>query len=105
MRHLRELYKANEGGLVLWVDALCINQKDVEERTSQVQFMGKIYAQCEEVIVYLGDNLDHRSGHERLSPSANPGTSVEVERSYQYGALGVFNFLQDLGKKSSLNYT
>ncbi|KAF2874809.1 heterokaryon incompatibility protein-domain-containing protein [Massariosphaeria phaeospora] len=54
LRHLRHQYKE---GLVLWVDALCINQKDVEERTNQVKLMGRIYESCKSVIVYLGSNL------------------------------------------------
>jgi hypothetical protein len=57
LRHLRELYREGRRDLVLWVDALCINQDDVEERTEQVQLMGHIYAHCEEVIAYLGDRL------------------------------------------------
>jgi hypothetical protein len=57
LRHLRELHKADRDDFVLWIDALCINQGDVKERTSQVQMMGKIYAQSEEVVVYLGDRL------------------------------------------------
>jgi hypothetical protein len=57
LRHLRELHKADRHGFVLWIDALCINQKDVKERTSQVQMMGKIYARGEEVVVYLGYRL------------------------------------------------
>jgi hypothetical protein len=27
----------------LWVDAICINQNDLEERTAQVQMMGSIF--------------------------------------------------------------
>jgi hypothetical protein len=57
LRHLRELHKADKEDFVLWIDALAINQRDVKERTSQVQMMGKIYAQSEEVVVYLGDRL------------------------------------------------
>ncbi|TVY76061.1 Heterokaryon incompatibility protein 6 OR allele [Lachnellula suecica] len=43
-----------DAGLVLWVDALCINQEDVAERNSQVGMMGKIYENATEVIVWLG---------------------------------------------------
>jgi hypothetical protein len=38
----------------LWVDAICINQADLEERAQQVSVMGKIYASAEQVIVWLG---------------------------------------------------
>ncbi|KAH7069275.1 heterokaryon incompatibility protein-domain-containing protein [Paraphoma chrysanthemicola] len=38
----------------LWIDAVCINQKDVEEKGHQVQRMGQIYAEARRVIVWLG---------------------------------------------------
>jgi hypothetical protein len=40
-------------GLV-WVDALCINQKDHLERSKQVQLIGDIYKSAAQVIVWLG---------------------------------------------------
>ncbi|CAE7001178.1 HET domain containing protein [Pyrenophora teres f. teres] len=39
----------------------CIDQKNVGERTHQVELMGRIYARCTECIVYLGNNLDGTS--------------------------------------------
>lgn len=39
---------------VLWVDAICINQKDMEERSRQVQAMAMIYAKSSRVLVWLG---------------------------------------------------
>ncbi|TGO43539.1 hypothetical protein BOTNAR_2699g00010 [Botryotinia narcissicola] len=39
----------------IWVDALCINQKDLEERSWQVQMMGRVYAAASRVIVWLGE--------------------------------------------------
>lgn len=65
LRHLRERYT---DGLVLWVDALCINQRDIDERAKQVQLMGHIYQSCQEVIVYLGDRLE-RSTQSRQAPA------------------------------------
>ena len=38
----------------LWVDAICINQADVPERNHQVSQMQRIYADAEEVLVWLG---------------------------------------------------
>ena len=40
----------------IWVDAICINQLDLQERTQQVQLMGKIYEQAATVIVWLGED-------------------------------------------------
>ena len=38
----------------LWVDAICINQKDIPERTQQVQNMTEIYARARNVVVWIG---------------------------------------------------
>lgn len=38
----------------LWVDAACIDQTDVQERNHQVGQMQNIYADAEEVVVWLG---------------------------------------------------
>ncbi|KAK0516001.1 hypothetical protein JMJ35_002035 [Cladonia borealis] len=38
----------------IWVDAVCINQRDDPEKAVQVRMMGSLYSQAEEVIVWLG---------------------------------------------------
>ena len=38
----------------LWIDQISINQSDVVERSAQVQIMGRIYSQAEQVICWLG---------------------------------------------------
>lgn len=42
---------------VLWIDALCINQTDLEERKVHVQFMGQIYAQASKTVIWLGEGI------------------------------------------------
>lgn len=37
-----------------WIDAICINQDDLAERTHQVRFMGQIYSKASSVLVWLG---------------------------------------------------
>ncbi|KAH7333275.1 heterokaryon incompatibility protein-domain-containing protein [Rhexocercosporidium sp. MPI-PUGE-AT-0058] len=39
---------------VLWIDALCIDQENIEERSSQVSKMGSIYSSAKNVILWLG---------------------------------------------------
>lgn len=39
---------------LLWVDAVCINQDDVCERSKQVEIMGYIYRKAKNVEIYLG---------------------------------------------------
>ena len=42
----------------LWIDALCINQKDVYEKSHQVGLMARIYRTAESVKVWLGTGDD-----------------------------------------------
>jgi hypothetical protein len=49
----------------LWVDAICINQEDIEERESQVSIMGRIYSESAQVLVWLG--LEEPSDEAALS--------------------------------------
>ncbi|GAW23562.1 hypothetical protein ANO14919_131290 [Xylariales sp. No.14919] len=50
LRHLRNEEKER----ILWVDAVCINQDDLDERSSQVQLMQRIYSGASQVVVWLG---------------------------------------------------
>ncbi|MCJ1447875.1 MAG: hypothetical protein MMC23_008387 [Stictis urceolatum] len=56
LRALRDAQKAR----YLWVDAICINQKDLVERNTQVPNMDRIYGNAKGVCVWLG-NSDERS--------------------------------------------
>ncbi|KAI6364618.1 hypothetical protein MCOR25_005623 [Pyricularia grisea] len=38
----------------LWADAVCINQEDLDERTSQVELMGRIFAGAHRVLAWMG---------------------------------------------------
>ena len=42
----------------MWIDALCINQGDLQERTEQVSMMRDIYAHASGVVVWLGRSND-----------------------------------------------
>ncbi|KFA68957.1 hypothetical protein S40285_06997 [Stachybotrys chlorohalonatus IBT 40285] len=48
----------NEGLRTLWVDALCINQSDLDERSQQVSIMRDIYASAGHVLIWLGEGDD-----------------------------------------------
>jgi len=53
LRRLRSL--AKDVPAVYWVDAICINQKDDEERGHQVSMMRNIFEGANEVSVWLGE--------------------------------------------------
>jgi hypothetical protein len=47
-------YIQDDDDVILWVDSICINQQDSEEKRLQVQEMGKIYRNAFTTIVWLG---------------------------------------------------
>ncbi|KAI0975638.1 heterokaryon incompatibility protein-domain-containing protein [Xylaria arbuscula] len=50
--------ETNDDSRTLWVDAVCINQKDVEEKGHQVQLMKDIYSQTTRGLLWLGEEPD-----------------------------------------------
>ncbi|UPX17578.1 uncharacterized protein EKO05_0007923 [Ascochyta rabiei] len=54
LRHFLEAIRPRRKSRVVWTDAVCINQQDVGERSSQVQMMGDIYANAKMVYSFLG---------------------------------------------------
>ena len=42
----------------IWIDALCINQDDREEKAEQIPCMSAIYGRAERVVVWLGEHVD-----------------------------------------------
>jgi len=55
LRHLRAVSESR----TLWVDAICIDQSDLEERSYQVTLMSDIYRKASQVIVWLGPEDDN----------------------------------------------
>ncbi|KAF2799471.1 hypothetical protein K505DRAFT_230911, partial [Melanomma pulvis-pyrius CBS 109.77] len=54
LRHIRR----KRHNVVIWVDAICINQNDTKERNHQVQMMREIYMKADQVIAWLGEAKD-----------------------------------------------
>jgi hypothetical protein len=42
----------------IWIDAICINQQDIEERSCQVAQMSAIYKSAAKILIWLGESTD-----------------------------------------------
>ena len=60
LRDLRRRTRG-EGSRALWADAICIDQRNLEERERQVSIMGKIYSNAKRVVTYTGPEGDNSS--------------------------------------------
>lgn len=59
---------AETTGRVFWIDALCINQRDFDERSRQVRLMPFIYTRAQKVLLWLGNlaALDENPASSRM---------------------------------------
>jgi hypothetical protein len=88
----------------VWIDAICINQKDHSERAAQVSIMAEIYKSAKNVIVWLGKKdeftEDALTAMKRLSKiPKDKYSTIKVADWYNQEAV-----LRDLGT-SPLSYT
>ena len=54
LQHIR----STSEDVILWTDAICINQANKQEKGHQVRQMGNIYKAAEEVLIWLGPSND-----------------------------------------------
>lgn len=78
LRYLR----LQDEGRVLWIDALCINQMDLEERGHQVRNMAHIYSRARKVVAWLGP--DHNDAVKALQGLQHVGEQVEITSSFYF---------------------
>ncbi|KAF2177501.1 HET-domain-containing protein [Zopfia rhizophila CBS 207.26] len=74
---------------IIWVDAICINQADNEEKGYQIQSMGKIYGQATRVIVWLGKAEDDSDQALEAIRSAAEAESTNVSNNTQKAVLAL----------------
>jgi Heterokaryon incompatibility protein (HET) len=82
LRHIRSI--AEEQPQALWVDAICIDQSNVDERSLQVQIFHHIYASAERTWVWLGEKTQHTEHAVKILLLANNhGLHLFKPRNYQ----------------------
>ncbi|KAI0966041.1 HET-domain-containing protein [Xylaria arbuscula] len=109
----RSLYSAlcslrlRNGGRKLWIDALCINQGDHEEKKIQLALMKRVYQQAEKVIAYLPMSIEDQQNINELVPKIMQAINLHKEHqesnprteSGQRQYTGPFNSLFSLETK------
>jgi hypothetical protein len=69
---------------IMWVDAICINQKNPEEQGQQVQLMAKIYSNAHRVIVWLGEEaVEIKGALENIRLAANEELTERSKKEKQ----------------------
>ncbi|KAK4183149.1 heterokaryon incompatibility protein-domain-containing protein, partial [Podospora australis] len=77
---------------VLWIDAICINQHDDQEKSHQVQSMANIYASASRVTVWLGeagDDSDKALEMLRNAAEQQIGSSADTEKKQHQAVLAL----------------
>ncbi|KAH7417001.1 heterokaryon incompatibility protein-domain-containing protein [Cadophora sp. MPI-SDFR-AT-0126] len=75
----------------IWIDALSINQKNLDERSKQVSFMKDIYDNAKDVVIWLGEVADLaptaisliRRVAERARAVPGRSTGMDVTTTYE----------------------
>ena len=83
LRHLRW----PDSSRMLWVDAVCINQEDIEERGQQVQLMGEVYTQAQQVLAWVGEESESDVAVMELANPEESATFAPTLGNFPMGAV------------------
>lgn len=81
IRHLRYSDRSRK----IWIDAICLNQADDTEKSTQIPIMHLIYQRATQVVVYLG--VPSRESHLAMEYVRNVTATVEVGRQHEISDL------------------
>lgn len=59
--------RSSDGSMTIWIDALCINQRDAEEKMAQIPLMGDIYSSSFSTCIWLGKGSPESDEAARLA--------------------------------------
>ncbi|KAK3345337.1 heterokaryon incompatibility protein-domain-containing protein [Neurospora tetraspora] len=97
IRHL-ENGTGDKSSLWLWVDTLCINQSDIQERGHQVRLMKRIYETAEMVLMWLGrGNTLTRMGMVAMNMEPDDFEKLVAREGLIWGELEGIRRICDMG--------
>jgi hypothetical protein len=79
--------------VTLWVDAICINQTDSDEKSSQIPLMSTIYLHAHSVTIWLGPAADDSELAMQVMNELGSGSPYEKMPVLQGQVLRAFNHL------------
>ena len=79
----------------LWIDALCINQSDNEEKSCQIPRMHSIYHHAYNVIAWLGAGGEAEAAGMRALQNLSRWTMAEVANLKQMNTFEHFNYTEE----------
>jgi hypothetical protein len=92
LRRLRGLRNAK----YYWIDAICINQDDINEREVQVGIMDQIYRQADHVDIWIGESGQYDTEVAEMVTRMAQVADAEVGRMYnERQTWQLFDFLDD----------
>jgi hypothetical protein len=65
---------------LLWIDAICIDQEAIEERSQQVSLMRDIFQMAKEVLIWMGDERESSRRLSRLFLSLPKYLRVSIQQ-------------------------
>jgi len=71
----------------LWIDQICINQKDFAEKDVQIGLMNEIYSRCAECVIWLGSEDEYTAGAFGLVRQLNASITSDEALPYQWHVL------------------
>ncbi|KAH7402370.1 heterokaryon incompatibility protein-domain-containing protein [Phaeosphaeria sp. MPI-PUGE-AT-0046c] len=91
---------------ILWVDQICINQRNLEERGAQVQRMRDIYKSARKVLIWLGEEDEHTAlgiqFARRLYELIKSG--ILPDGQYLYGDQNIFDLAHEFAEQLPREY-
>jgi hypothetical protein len=79
LRQIRKL----RGSRLVWIDAICIDQNEVDERNHQLGLMAQIYTQAKRVVIYLGESSnDSNSAMDWIRQIDSPALDISSPRTW-----------------------
>jgi hypothetical protein len=88
--------------LYLWIDALCINQQDLAERSHQVRQMKDIYSQSSALFIWLEDptmsDSDIGAAIQLVQDVQNTAREFFIEREMQFSDLADYLSSEDFAR-------